>query len=841
MRRRFTVLLAVLVLFSLLTVPVGKVSALTNLVQDPSLEAAYGSTLIWKQSSTNSDTPVCKSTVVDCTVATGGPRTGMVWAQFGGLDWSDPDVLSPEVADIYQNVTFPNSCSASLQFYLWIGDAAGDANDVFNVIIDNNSATPVFSANATQQSTYPSYTLVSVDVSAFANGNSHKVEFFSRQFKHSPSQTVTFNLDDVSLTDTCFTISGNAGVADATLNYTGGSTTADGSGNYSFKVPTGWSGTVTPSKGGYVFSPANKTYSNVVADQTEQNYTAIPALVVTNTNDSGSGSLRQTIINSSAGNGITFDPSLAGQTITLSSQLVIDKNLIIDGSALASKINISGNNSVRAFVVNSGVTVVMNNLSIKNGKATGNGGAISNNGGTLTVTNSTISDSNATADGGAIYNGFPGVLTINESVFNNNGAARGGGIMCSGLGTLTIMNSTYSSNHAPSGFGDGGAIYTTCNATIANSTLSANTAANSGGAITTDNDTNPVVITNSTFYSNSAPAGGGIANFGGLNLKNSTLSNNNSSNGGALRNGLGGVLSLRNSILANSTGGVDCIKVNTTTAVENINNLIETTGAGAESCGTSLLSVDPMLNSLADNGGSTQTMALRASSPAINAGDDASCAAAPVNNLDQRGVTRPQGNHCDMGAYEKTRSFEDVQFDYWAWSYIERLYDAGITSGCSVSPVRYCPEGTVTRAQMAVFLERGIHGSSYTPPAVGGSTGFSDVPIDYWAAAWIKQLAAEGITGGCGTGIYCPEGVVTRAQMAVLLLRSKHGSSYTPPAVGSSTGFGDVATNYWAAAWIKQLVTEGITAGCGSGNYCPESAVTRAQMAVFLVRTFNLP
>jgi hypothetical protein len=77
--------------------------------------------------------------------------------------------------------------------------------------------------------------------------------------------------------------------------------------------------------------------------------------------------------------------------------------------------------------------------------------------------------------------------------------------------------------------------------------------------------------------------------------------------------------------------------------------------------------------------------------------------------------------------------------------------------------------------------------------------------------------------------------------MAIFLLRAKYGSSYSPPAVGGSTGFTDVDPVYWAAAWIKQLVTEGITAGCGSGTYCPESPVTRAQMAVFLVRTFGLP
>jgi hypothetical protein len=155
--------------------------------------------------------------------------------------------------------------------------------------------------------------------------------------------------------------------------------------------------------------------------------------------------------------------------------------------------------------------------------------------------------------------------------------------------------------------------------------------------------------------------------------------------------------------------------------------------------------------------------------------------------------------------------------------------------------LRYCPETVVTRAQMAVFLERGIHGSLYNPPPVGDNTGFLDVDTTYWSAAWIKQLAADVITGGCGNGRYCPEDPVTRAQMAIFLLRSKHGASYNPPPVGSSTGFGDVPVDHWAAAWIKQLVAEGITSGCGSGSYCPDAPVTRAQMAVFLVSTFNLP
>ena len=186
-------------------------------------------------------------------------------------------------------------------------------------------------------------------------------------------------------------------------------------------------------------------------------------------------------------------------------------------------------------------------------------------------------------------------------------------------------------------------------------------------------------------------------------------------------------------------------------------------------------------------------------------------------------------------------SFADVPGDYWAWNWIEGLYDAGVTSGCASSPRQYCPSGTVARDQMAVFLLRAKHGPAYTPPAVGASTGFGDVPTTYWAAAWIKQLAAEGVTSGCGGGNYCPTTVVTRDQMAVFLLRTKYGSAYFPPAVGASTGFGDVPTTYWAAAWIKQLAAEGVTSGCGGGNYCPTTVVTRDQMAIFLDKTMGFP
>ena len=197
-------------------------------------------------------------------------------------------------------------------------------------------------------------------------------------------------------------------------------------------------------------------------------------------------------------------------------------------------------------------------------------------------------------------------------------------------------------------------------------------------------------------------------------------------------------------------------------------------------------------------------------------------------------------NRCNGGTIMP--AFTDVAPGYWGSSWIYRLASAGITSGCNASPLMYCPSSTVTRAQMAKFLELGMRGAGYTPPP-GTGLVFADVPASYWAAGWIERLGADGITSGCGTFplIYCPEQDVTRDQMAVFLLKAKHGAFYIPPpAVGI---FADVPTSYWAASWIEQLFAEGVTTGCGSFPlvYCPDYYVTRTEMAVFLVRNFNLP
>ncbi|HSK80058.1 MAG TPA: ELWxxDGT repeat protein [Thermoanaerobaculia bacterium] len=183
-------------------------------------------------------------------------------------------------------------------------------------------------------------------------------------------------------------------------------------------------------------------------------------------------------------------------------------------------------------------------------------------------------------------------------------------------------------------------------------------------------------------------------------------------------------------------------------------------------------------------------------------------------------------------------SFADVTRAHWAWSQVEALATAGITLGCA--PERYCPAGTVTRAEMAVFLGRAIHGGSFVPPPATG-TRFQDVPAGHWAAAWIEQIATDGVTQGCSASppLFCIGSSVTRAEMAIFLLRALHSGSYTPPPA-TGTRFTDVPASHWAAAWIEQLAAEGITQGCAVNSYCPGNLVSRAEMAVFLTRTFWL-
>ncbi|HEX4439252.1 MAG TPA: S-layer homology domain-containing protein [Thermoanaerobaculia bacterium] len=115
---------------------------------------------------------------------------------------------------------------------------------------------------------------------------------------------------------------------------------------------------------------------------------------------------------------------------------------------------------------------------------------------------------------------------------------------------------------------------------------------------------------------------------------------------------------------------------------------------------------------------------------------------------------------------------------------------------------------------------------------------FIDVPATAFAADWIERLAAEGVTAGCGGSKFCPNATVTRAQMAVFLLKAEHGAGWAPPP--ASGEFWDVPASNTFAPWVEALKNEDVTAGCGNGAYCPSQSTRRGQMAVFLTKTFGL-
>ncbi|HEX4438585.1 MAG TPA: IPT/TIG domain-containing protein [Thermoanaerobaculia bacterium] len=198
-----------------------------------------------------------------------------------------------------------------------------------------------------------------------------------------------------------------------------------------------------------------------------------------------------------------------------------------------------------------------------------------------------------------------------------------------------------------------------------------------------------------------------------------------------------------------------------------------------------------------------------------------------LTNLDSQKGTLPNGFFAD---------FTDVPQADIFHAYIETLVRNGVTAGCGGGS--YCRDASVRRDQMAVFLLKSKYGAAHVPPACSGV--FDDVACPGTFTDWIEELAALGVTGGCGGNDYCPSNPVTRAQMSAFLLKTDFGSAYAPPDC-TGTVFLDVpCTGGLFDPWIEDLASRGITGGCGGGNYCPGNANTRGQMAVFLVKTFSL-
>ena len=367
-------------------------------------------------------------------------------------------------------------------------------------------------------------------------------------------------------------------------------------------------------------------------------FTVICAISATvqNTQDNGPGSLRQSVADVCAGGPVDFAPGLDGQTIVLTSVLSINKNVSVDGRALATPVIIDGNNAVRILRVTTNVSATLAGLTLARGRAQPGGALLVETGAVVTLTNATVLSSTSTSDGGGIYN--YGTMLVLSSTFAGNSSSIDGGSFYN-VGRLTLQGSTFTGNTSND---DGGGLYNRGTLNAQGNTFTRNRSNDDGGGLYVDGS-GPAMLTNTTFSANTSGYWGGAIctnSSGVITLTNSTLTGNGASvAGGGVRNL--GKLSIRNTIIANSGPGADCVNVGTLTS--NINNLVKDGTCGAA------LSGDPVLGPLADNGGATLTHALWPASPAIDAGSDAVgiCPAA-----DQRGVLRPQNLHCDIGAVE---------------------------------------------------------------------------------------------------------------------------------------------------------------------------------------------
>jgi VCBS repeat protein/all-beta uncharacterized protein/S-layer family protein/BACON domain-containing protein len=179
-------------------------------------------------------------------------------------------------------------------------------------------------------------------------------------------------------------------------------------------------------------------------------------------------------------------------------------------------------------------------------------------------------------------------------------------------------------------------------------------------------------------------------------------------------------------------------------------------------------------------------------------------------------------------------AFLDVPVGHLFYNEIGKLSARGVTVGCGGG--NFCPDQFVTREQMAAFIIRAM--GQFNPP-VPDSQRFLDVPPSNPFYPFIERMAVHQITSGCGSGNYCPGASVTREQMAAFIIRGI--GEFNPPTPGLQR-YNDVPPGNPFYNFIDRMGALGITSGCSTSPplYCPAATVTRGQMAVFLVRAFNL-
>lgn len=338
-------------------------------------------------------------------------------------------------------------------------------------------------------------------------------------------------------------------------------------------------------------------------------------IVVTSGADSGAGTLRDALASAVNGDVITFDPSVSDVELT-TARLDITTGVSIVGPGAGSltirRSSALGTPSMEVLRITAPSYIVsISGVTVSNGDQRG-----------ITIQNANR-------------------VNLSQVAVTNNSNGWGGGLWLD-FADLYIDQSTFSGNTAgtgvPCGYCNGGAmIINTGHAYISNSTISGNVAQDNGGGI---KSTANLVLKNTTIVGNTAidGFGGGIASYAyqsqSLSMINTLIAGNSFASRGQCDNDPAVAL------LVNSNNLVE----------DNTCNYVRLTPSGSTTAPTAFLSGNPNATALASNGGPTQTNAIPFGSLATGAGDAATCAAAPISGIDQRGIARPSA--CAIGSYE---------------------------------------------------------------------------------------------------------------------------------------------------------------------------------------------
>jgi hypothetical protein len=469
------------------------------------------------------------------------------------------------------------------------------------------------------------------------------------------------------------------------------------------------------------------------------NTNADAAAVGGDCNGSNTCTLRDatTLANDAGGtNGISFASTVTSPIVLNQGPLTVTgETLTISGLGAGTTV-IDGNDASTVFSIGNGATLNLTGATVQHGKATTTDGGGFFNAGTLTLLNVVVANNRAPqptgcdvctgVNGGGISSS--GALTVTDSTITGNSATQfGGGIDGSG-GSVSLDGTTVSQNTASPGSGAG--IYTSfATLTVTRSLFSANAATAWGGGILAGG---PATVINSTFYKNTSAVGlvgfggyGGAIYFGGAGafaLINDTIVDNaaNTLGGGLWVDAGSSSASISNTLLAGDSPQECGTNSTSTVTVSGGHN-----DAADSSCDLTLTSdrhdsspgVDTQPR---DNGGPTQTIALLPGSPAIDAGGDSVCNASIPNGaggVDERGVARPQGAHCDIGALE-------VDGTTTAVTESQPIPGGDVTITATVTgttPLAGTPLGTVTFSKNGATL--GTPGLSGSPPSASLNLG----------------------------------------------------------------------------------------------------------------------